>query len=167
MFVTQTNYPHNSTSLIDLVVDFDPLGDNAGPWLKQVRALVAKYNYPATPFKFYVTGGAAQAFDAVERIYELFPTEIALTGDSSTHSPYAFVSSGALILCLWLYSWYCICDSWYHVPFIICSTSIINYNSSAYLPCLWPWYEFHTHSSINSITDATTTGIPMNRCTGI
>lgn len=79
MFVTQTNYPSNSSSMIDLIVDFDPLGDNAGPWLKDVRALVAKYNYPATPYKFYVTGGAAQAFDAVERIYELFPTEIALT----------------------------------------------------------------------------------------
>jgi len=69
---------------ISLMTSFPPLGDEAEPWVKKLRDVLKQKQARADAalpgaFRFYLTGGATSALDAVSRIYDLFPVVVAVT----------------------------------------------------------------------------------------
>jgi uncharacterized membrane protein YdfJ with MMPL/SSD domain len=70
---------------ISIMTSFNPMGDQAMPWVKNIRKLLDHLQaetdllYP-NAFKYYLTGGATSAIDAITRIYDLLPIVVGVTG---------------------------------------------------------------------------------------
>src|SRR5688572_11063332 len=84
LFYSCTN-PTNTSSFLTIEPPFDPLGPEVKSFVSATRALVASFNaQPAGVdgryWIFYVTdqGGAVDALDSTEEIYQLFPIMIGL-----------------------------------------------------------------------------------------
>ncbi len=71
----------NATTLLTISLDFDPLGDQAAPWVKKVRATIDAFNAAggADGLQWYLAGGGCATVDTVDKIYSLFPLNVGLT----------------------------------------------------------------------------------------
>lgn len=93
----------NVAALVDLITPFDPNGDQvtiqlceihlfcvfnrhyrcfqASPFVSNIRSLLDIYNARGAQygFSYYLTGGACGAIDAVDNIFDMFPTMISIT----------------------------------------------------------------------------------------
>jgi uncharacterized membrane protein YdfJ with MMPL/SSD domain len=70
---------NTTCTIYTIASDFDPLGDDAVPWIRSVRDILNKYSYPATKYQFVMTGGASDEMDAIDFIYARFPIMIGVT----------------------------------------------------------------------------------------
>ncbi|KNC46005.1 MMPL domain-containing protein [Thecamonas trahens ATCC 50062] len=76
-FGSLVNSAH-SAATVKVLTPFDPLGEEAKPWLSSVRALLASSHeldsYRGTQYSaLYVLGGNTVVIDTMDRIFKLFP----------------------------------------------------------------------------------------------
>lgn len=69
---------NSNCTLVVVTTPFPPLGDEAQPWLADVREVMEEMTQQAQTqlngaISLYITGEAVSAIDAVNKIYELFP----------------------------------------------------------------------------------------------
>jgi hypothetical protein len=76
---TSINSAQATCTVMSISLPFDPMDDAAVPWLANARRVAAHYS-ATTPFQFGISGGIMDSVDVVDRIDQLFPTVIALTG---------------------------------------------------------------------------------------
>jgi len=70
---------NSNVTYISLNLYFDPSGDQAPGFIDDVRSVMSDYAKAYPQYKYYMNGGAANTYDAVNEVHALFPAQVAGT----------------------------------------------------------------------------------------